>query len=113
MSASLVFRTLRDRFDLSSLPAEDLKRIAQSSDSIEDEMRNLTEVMTGLGCLINHDANIQGGCGAGNLQDGMAVSLLLFFFAEALQTQVEALHVASNAEYHMNERQLAKTGGAS
>lgn len=110
MSASATLRFFRDNTNLRSLPDSALKDLAFMSDGAEGEMRNITEVMRGMGCVISIDAKVeqQGETFSGSLRDRNGVSVMLFFLAEAMQAQIEALHIAANADFILKDRQQAK-----
>lgn len=110
MSASATLQFFRDNTNLGSLPDAALETLAFMSDGAEGEMRNIAEVMRRIGGLIVSDAGCQqrGEIHSGSLQDGRGVPTLLFFLAEAMQTQIEALHIAVNADFILKDRQQAK-----
>lgn len=108
MSASAVLQYFQDSTRLSSLPDQDLWRLSMMSETAEGEMRNLAELMRGIGRLISTDADIEKGCRSGSFQNSGEVSALLFNLSETLQSQVEALCIASNADVILNERKLKK-----
>lgn len=63
----------------------DLSAIAIGAASYAEGMaRRSADMADGLGCLIAHDAS--NGPGAGNFQDGEAVSQLLFHFGDLLRS---------------------------
>lgn len=109
MSASSALQFFRDSTFLQAMPDEALQRLSEMGDGAEGEMRNIAEVMRGMGCVISVDAinQHQGGSCSGSLQTGSEVSVMLFFLAESLQAQIEALHIAANSETILRERQLA------
>lgn len=112
MSASAVLRYFLDSTKLSTLPDQDLWRLSMMSETAEGEMRNLAELMRGIGCLVGTDGDTEKGSRSGSFQNSSEVSTLLFNLSETLQSQVEALCIASNADVILNERKL-KRGGAS
>lgn len=108
MSASTTLRFFRDNTNLRSLPDSALKDLAFMSDGAEGEMRNITDVMRGMGCLIGTDCLPGQSSHSGSLQNGREVSTMLFFLAEAMQAQIEALHISANADCILKGRRQTK-----
>lgn len=108
MSASTVLQFFRANTKLSSLPDQDLWTLSMMSETAEGEMRNLAELMRGIGCLVGTDGDTEKGCRSGSFQNSVEVSALLFNLSETLQSQVEALCIASNADVILNERKMKK-----
>ena len=108
MSASTLLKFFIDNTNLRSLPDDALAKLSFLSGEAENELRNLVEVMRGIGCLVGTDGDAEKSCRSGSFQNSIEVSSLLFTLGEALQAQIDALNVASNADFIMNERKLKK-----
>lgn len=108
MSASAVLQFFRKNTRLSTLPEQDLRELSMLAETAEGEMRNLAELMRGIGCLVGSDGDMEKGCRSGSFQNSGEVSSLLFNLSETLQSQIEALCLASNADVVLNERKLKK-----
>lgn len=107
MSASKALQFFRDSTCLQAMPDEALQRLGDMAETAEDEMRNITKVMLGIGCLISADAN-QDHFASGSLQNGSEVSAMLFSLAESMQAQIETLHIAANSDAVLKNRQHAQ-----
>ena len=108
MSASAVLQYFRDNTKLSKLPDQDLWKLSMMSETAEGEMRNLAELMRGIGCLVGTDGYAENICRSGSFQNSSEVSSLLFSLSDTLQSQIEALCIASNADVILNERKKKK-----
>lgn len=103
MSASAALQFFRERTDLSALQDKELQDLSVMSEAAECKMRDITEVMLGMGCLISSDSSLDH-ARAGNFQDGDEVPTMLFFLAEAMQAQIETMNIAVNAERVLSRR---------
>lgn len=113
MTASTALRVFIDHTDFDALPSEALERLSAAAEPAENELRNLVEVMLGVGCLVLNDSHLSDGNRSGNFQSGGDVSSLLFSFAETLQGQAETLRAAADADHTLRRRaeKLAKPTG--
>lgn len=98
-TAGRALRTLWQQCEYTA-PQELVEWVAShSADEAERQLLNLSEVVSGLGCLVMADDNGKGGAIAGNFRDGGDVGALLFTISSTIESLAVLAGIGSDAEY--------------
>lgn len=99
--ASKILRHLWQRADFSTMSDEELAEF-DCHDNISHHLSNLADLMMGVGCLIANDDRKT--CRSGALQMPENIAEMLWAFSDLIATNVEAIDIASEANFHLMER---------
>ncbi|MEK6357512.1 MAG: hypothetical protein V4796_32485 [Burkholderia cenocepacia] len=97
--------------DIKQLDDEDLEFLSDASEQASGEAATLSQVVSGLGCLISEDAMRSGGSCTGSFQ-GDDVPNLLWFIANQIDSIGQMAFIGSEADYQLRTRAQAAVAAA-
>jgi hypothetical protein len=84
---------------------------ADATDAAVQHLRNLSEVVEGIGCLVQTDGARQPGEQAGNFQDGGDVGTLLYHVSQSIETLAHLADIGDSAKYWLLHPEQRGTWG--
>ena len=98
--AAGIMRSLWNRaYPQYEMPREDLEYFSGATTVASFMARNLSSVVSGIGCLIATEADApEGTMRSGNFQDGNDVPTLLFHVAESIEVVAALMDIGSDAD---------------
>jgi hypothetical protein len=100
-----MMKTLFEATDLKQLTDDQLQTLSRNEE-IALQLENVAHVIEGIGLLVNQHL-APGSMRAGSFEESGSLSTLLFAFSNQIAGLSEAVYVANEADFVINERKLA------